>query len=362
MRLDMLEMWLRSPKASRRRKAIQKLRKEALRNVSLIDKYFDQFIELVNDEDWAVRAASLHSCIEFSKVKKNLTSRVLPVIKEKVKDPSPNVRAIALRGLSELLTEDMLEEFIYDAYTRAIKDENNDVRIAALELAKKIAKYDADFFVKHVEEFLNTLNSDAVGPIKEKILEIFADNIDKLDEKMLHALKDAIFKNIKHRDFAVRVACLRTLSKMYELGKIDENELRTILRKRLRDEAIPVKIAAIELIEKIIDKNARFADNYLDIISKEILRKEKNLRLKLRTLEMLDKTVDKIPTEIVNKHELPRTLDILDKLTVEKREELRKIKMLARHILEEKLGFTFEKRRKLWGSKEIRKTRKFGSK
>ena len=125
------------------------------------------------------------------------------------------------------------------------------------------------------------------------------------------------------------------------------DELLTAIRKRLRDPKNAVKIATISAIDALLEKNSTLADKYLSIMANEILLKSRSLRLKIKTLECLLKHIDHIPREIINKHNLARALDILEYNTIPKNQELRKIKTLARTLLEEKLGYTYELRQKL---------------
>ena len=115
----------------------------------------------------------------------------------------------------------------------------------------------------------------------------------------------------------------------------------------MRDPKTAVKIAAIDVIDALLEKNPKLADIYLDIIGKEILLGSKNAQLKIKTLECLTRHIEKIPRDIINKHYLPRSLDILELNTVPKNQKLLKIKTLARTLLEDKLGYDFENRRRL---------------
>ena len=97
-------------------------------------------------------------------------------------------------------------------------------------------------------------------------------------------------------------------------------------------------------------KDPRAADELLEVVTWEVMIREKNERLVIKVLDIFDRLLTTVPVEIINKHEVPRALDIIEKNTYPKNPEKAKIKELARRVLEERLGYTFEKRKKKFGS------------
>ncbi|MHA1615790.1 MAG: sister chromatid cohesion protein PDS5 [Candidatus Njordarchaeales archaeon] len=352
MRINYLLKWLDSPVPGRRRKALEQLTKHAIRTPSQIDQIYPRIKQLIKDSDWSVRSTLLKSLTELALVKQEILPETLEVIKESINDEFPNVRSTAIFCLAKLIAKykDLAQDtHTIDTALERLRDENNNVKEAALRLLLELSRINSDILQKKFNEVYGLANHE-IASIRKRVLEVFNENFENIPEDQLANVISLYYEKLKDPDYFVREYALKGFCRLVELDKvkIDETLIREV-RKRLRDLYIPVKRATIELIRKILDKNIFYADNFLDIISNEILLKEKSLNFKLEVLRLLYDYIDKIPQGIIHKHNIPRSLDKLEKATVEKSAKREEIKKLARVILEQKLGYTVEIRRKKFG-------------
>ncbi len=351
MQINQLIAWTKSPIAGRRRKAIKKLTKFVLNNPEKIKEFYDLLKDMIADENWSVRSTVVSSIAEIASLKDEIRADAISILLGLIENDEPNVRASALQAIRKIIAKDpnLINDDILRASKKALDDENPNVREAALNLTLELSKYDAEILTDTYSIVL-TLAKDSNPRIRESALRILVKNIDKMTEDQLEDAKNIFYERTTDERFEVRKLSIEGLMKLFTKGLISySSEIANLVRKKLRDPAIPVRITALNFVVSIIEKNARYSDDFLDIITKEILLREKNLNLLKVTIEILDKYVDNIPEDIINKHDVPRTLDILEKSIIPKSPDKARLKASVRQLLEDKLGYTYEIRKKMWG-------------
>jgi len=352
MKYEYLIKWLRSPIPGRRRKALEKLTKSLLKDQSRLKEVYSRIKELLSDEDWSVRSVAIKSLTEIALTREEFLKDAVEALKLGLRDEAPNVRASTVYNLARLITkyESLLQNTeLISLAIDLLKDENNNVKEASLRLLQEISKVNSELLQEKIEE-LYSLAAHENANIRRNILAIFTEHLQNFSDDNIAKIMEIYYERIKDPNFLVRENAIRGLMRLLELNKLNVNDdLVRELRKRLRDPQVPVKRAALNLLRKILDKNAFYADKFFDIIAEDLLLKEKNLNLKIEVLKLLHDYVEKVPRDILNKYQIPRALDKLEKATVEKSPKKTLIRMLAREILENKLGYTLELRKKKFG-------------
>ena len=350
MKVSYLERWVQSPVAGRRRKAIKLLTKYAMRNKYDLAKIFDFAKNAVNDDNWQVRATAV-SCLTQLALKNNsILNDVVGIYLELLgKEEHHNVIGNILRGFSTLISRydlDQIED-IYRMSMSLIDNANNDIKHGAICLLTNIGLRFEEKISEIVDKFGKII--DTVPPLlKKDILESIRRLYLKYPDRLNKTFAEITHNYLNEADFLPRKEALINLSYLIRNDHAEiNNELIDIIRRRLRDSKVAVRIVAIDVVDAVLEKNAELVDKFMDIIANEILLRAKNNRLKIRTLQMLLKHIEKIPREITYRYNLSRALDILEYNTIPKNEDLRTIKTLARKLLEEKLGYGYEERIRL---------------
>jgi len=343
--------WIKSPIAGRRRKAIKQLTKNALRDPSKVNDAIEAIKALVNDEDWSVRCVALGALTDITLSHPDFIRETTNILLDKFDDESVNVRLRVLHALTKLvrINEDIIDEDLMNLIEKGLNDENSGVREATLRFLVEVIEKNPEVLRTHLEMLNETVN-DANPLVRKYSIEALISHLDVLNDEEISSLKELLFSKLTDPSIAVRCASLKGLEKLLLDNKLPiDNEFINSLRKKLRDQSIPVKLTALSLVRDLVAMNPRLADHFFDIIASEYLLKEKNLNFKLEVLEFLKEFVKKIPVEIINRHNIPRALDILEKATVPKSPKRQRIKDLTRYILEDLLGYTYEVRKKKWG-------------
>jgi len=352
MQITQLLRWVKSPIVSRRRKAIRRLVKNSLRDPTKVDEIFNMVVEGTNDPDESVRITAIKSLVELSLTYQRFLPDVMDTLLKMFEDDSPQVKSVVLNGLTKIISvnKELFNDNVQSIVEVGLNSPDTNVRIAALNSLAIIANFNTDVLLKNLETVLSCME-DPNPLVRRNSIEALLTSVDLLSDADIAKIWNILLSALKDPSCEVRKNALEFLHKLLEKEKmeLDDNVINEI-RKKLRDDAVPVKSEALALVSKLIDKNSYLADKFLDIISRECLLKEKNLNFKLQVLEFLKESVKKIPSSILNRHNIPRSLDIVEKNTVPKSPKREKIKRLARYILEDLLGYTYEIRKKMWGS------------
>ncbi|MEX0568075.1 MAG: HEAT repeat domain-containing protein [Candidatus Njordarchaeota archaeon] len=351
MQIKYLERWLKSPYPGRRRKALRTLSKYATQGKYKPEKIFPIAINaLKNDSDWQVRSSAASSIADIALTYNQFLDDAFKTLIEKIKDEShANVKGNIFNSLSKLIDRYDIDDLksVYDLCLNAIKDPNSEIKHGAIRVLVSISLKQE----KNLEEVLGII-SDTIESlpslIKKETIRLLSKIYDKYPEKTKDMLSDMASRYVTSDAYLLREETLKIIAKLIKNDHINitEDLIRT-LRKQLRDPKTCVKMATIDAINAIWKKNIETADLFLDIIAEDILLKSKSRQLKIKTLELLIEHIQQIPRPVINRHNLARVLDILEYNTVPKNELLKKIKSLARILLEEKLGYTFEERKRL---------------
>lgn len=350
MKVSYLERWVQSPIAGRRRKAIKLLTKYAMRNKYDPTKVFDFARKATNDENWQVRATAISCLAQLALKNSSILNDVVNIYLELLgKEEHHNVIGNILRGFSTLISHYDLDkiEDIYKMGISFIENSNNDVKHGAICVLTNIGLK----FEEKISEIVERLEKIiyAVPPLlKRDILESIRRLYLKYPDRLNKVTAEITHNHLNEADFLPRKEALINLSYLIRKNHVEINDgLIDTIRRRLRDNKVAVKVVAIDVVDAVLEKDVELADRFMDIITDEILLRAKNNRLKIRTLQMLLKHIEKIPREIIYRHNLARALDILEYNTIPKNNDLRTIKSLARTLLEEKLGYGYEERMRL---------------
>lgn len=344
MKKKRLREWLESPKARKRRIATERLTK-SVKNSEEAEKIYENVKTLINDEDWSVRSKVATSLVELSLEEGDLREETITILKSKATDAEehPNVRSTTIKGLVRLFeTDPSLGGEAPTILEENLGSENAAVQLAILDLSK--------FLIKHRETtekvknwILEKLKSDN-SMIRRKTLETLSEIYEAFDTEVLEPL---FLERITDQNFEVRKAALTSMRKLYPWQEVSKDALKPMIRKKLRDPSLEVRKEVITLIFEMMQHSPTLSEDFLSEVTDEILRKTKNEDLLLLTLRLLEMVIDKIPTQIVNRYKLPKTLDILAINVPANSPKRKRIKILARRLLEEVLGYTVEERQKL---------------
>ncbi len=351
MDVKYIEKWTESPVVGRRRKAIRLLTQLTIHGKYDLDKTLNIVRNAINDDAWQVRAVAVSSFTQLALFNSKVLDDATKVLLEKIRDDKEhaNVRGNALRGMARLIEKYGIDipKDTYDLCLSLLDAPNNDIKHGSISILVSIALRMREKLDEILDKMRDTIK-DLPPLLKRESLVFMRRLYMKYPQETSEVFTKISMDLVGDENYMARSEALRNLAYLVKNDHIAiTDELLTMLRKRLRDTKNAVKMAAMDVIDAILEKNSGLADKYLDIITNEILLKSKSRRLKIRTLECILRHINNIPRDIVNKHNLPRVLDILEYNTIPKNQELQKIKILARTILEEKLGYTYEMRKRL---------------
>lgn len=351
MQIKYLERWLSSPYPGRRRKALRTLSKYAVHGKYDPERIFPAAVKaLRTDDDWKVRSSAVSSITEITLRYNKFLDDTLKILTERINSETHvNVRGNILNCLSKIIEKYDVDDIksIYDLCLDAIKDPNSEVKHGAMRTLVNISLKQEKNLDNTIKAILDTIE-DLPPLVKKETIRLLGRIYEKYPEKTKDIMSDLSSKYITSDIYALREEVLKIIVKLIENNHIEiTDKLLATLRKNLRYPKICVKMTTIDVIDAIWKRNIETADLFLDIITKELLLNSKNRRLKIKTLELLLDHINNIPRSVINRHKLPRVLDIVEYNTIPKNELLRKIKLLARTLLEEKLGYTFEDRKRL---------------
>ncbi len=350
MDVKYLEKWIQSPIPGRRRKAIRLLTRYANNNKYDTGKILKHIKNALADENWAVRATAVSCMTDLALKNRDIGKDIIKILMKRLdEEDHSNVKGNILRCISYIVDKyevDILDD-LYRVGLATIDDLNNDVKHGSIMLLTSIGLR-GEKYLDEIASRLKEIFGDLPPLLKRDVLRSVRKLYLKYPKKLSTITIDISLDSLKDDSYMARVEALNNLSYLIQNDDIKTtDEIISIIRKRLRDPKDAVKIAAIETINAILDKDADLVDNFMDIITNEILLRSRNIRLKINTLRCLLKHIDKISKDIVNRHNLPRVLDILEFNTVPKNEGLGLVKNLARTLLEEKLGYSYEERLRL---------------
>ncbi len=353
MRVEQLEKWVSSPIPGRRRKALQKLTKEMIHGEYDLEKLYESAKKLLEDENWSVRVAAIKTLTEIALRDENKIKEVIATLEEKLEEENPNVLMATIDNLAKLyfksrkrITRKKIEDFL-----KLLEHEKSNVREAVIRFLKKVGEYSKVTRETALSTLMDTLDKETAPNVISHILDFFSSYAQEISSEHVSRLLGVIATYRRHESVDVRRSAVLLLKKLLESNKLSlSSDVLTIIKKALRDEKLAVRDAAVDAFEEVLKKDPRATDELLGVVTWEVMMKEKNERLVIKVLDIFDRLLTTVPVEIINKHEIPRALDIIEKNTYPKNPERAKIKELARRVLEEKLGYTFEKRKKKFGS------------
>lgn len=334
--------------ARKRRKAVDRLVKSVENSEKTKDTY-ENIKKLIEDPDWSVRAKTIISLSKLALYEKTLREDTVSLLEKKAmnSEEHPNVVSASLRGLYTLLESE--KSLKLDASTiieENLEHENDNIKIETLQLSKSILKHRE--LTETLENKILELVDSENQKIREKILELLSETYGKFSDT--ESLEKILMKGLRDQSFKVRETALMTIRDLYPL-EISNERLKTLLRTRLRDRHIKVKKATVKCIFRIIKHYPRLSEAFLGEVSEEILLKTKNEALLLLTLHLLEGVIQEIPTPVINKYNIPKTLDTLACNVPANSLQRKKIKRKAQHLLEGLLSYSVEERREMRGKK-----------
>ena len=309
-------------------------------------KIFDLVKEMLTDEEWSVRTLALKGLAGIAIYSEDFLNDAVETLKNALKDENENVRGAAIDNLARLLkakkiiNDAVVEEFI----STGLSDE----KITVVNSALRLLKYASRNNIKNVSDYITNLQEllDRIDNTytRLQIIGLLTETFNNLEEKLRTALIEELKDTVRREEVHYKVIALNIIDKLLDAKAIAEPEIRDILIKRLRDNANAAKLAVINIIWEAAKRDPSILKPYLEIIIWEIMTKTRNNKLRLHILKFLEETLANLPRDMVNKYDIARALDILEKNTVPKSAILREIKIKSKEILETKIGLNLEER------------------
>ncbi|MGQ4890860.1 MAG: hypothetical protein ACP6IP_00025 [Candidatus Njordarchaeia archaeon] len=310
------------------------------------DEIFNTIRELSNDDEWSIRALALKGLVTMALQYRDLVDDSIATLKKALNDENENVRSSAIDNFVKLLKVnknvniDTVKEFV----TTGLNDENVSVINSALRLLMYSSNNGILELGDYVDDLLGLLNRINNVYTRLLLIGLLTATFNDLKEDIKNNIIAELKGLTKHEHANYRANALQTIGKLLEKNAIREEEIRDLLIKRLRDTSDAVKKSAIDIIWSLAKVNPVRLDQYLEIIIWEILIKTKNKKLRLHILEFLDDVLTNMPRELMEKYDISRALDIIEKNTVPKSQVLKLIKAKSNEILEAKIGLSIEDR------------------
>lgn len=344
LRKERLFSWLDSPTVRKRRKAVKRLTKR-VKDSEEAKQIYNKVKDLLDDEAWSVRSKVAHYLTELSLQEKDLLDETVSLLKEKATDADehPNVRSGAIRGLSRIFQMYESRGEAAREILEQIESDHPSIELATLYMFQFILEKQEPS--ERLQERMMELAESTNEKIGRKSLAILAKSYDKLPNK--DELETLILEKTGDTNTRIRETALSTIKELYPMRTVSERKVHITLKKRLRDDHIQVKKEALKTIFKLIEDFSPSADDFLGVITEEILLKTKNEDLLLLSLNLLRDVIEEIPTPVINRHQLPETLDRLAWNVPPNNPVRKKIKRKSRYLLEDLLGFSIEERRAL---------------
>ncbi len=349
MKTEFLFKWTQSPSPYRRKKAISKLTAICMNNKSVLTNFLMVLNRLIEDEDERVRVEAYNALAKIALKYSETAEETLNKLIRKFGSETPISKATIIKGIREIVLTNfsLFSDDIKELIREAVLSEDINIKLVALNFLEDLIDLDSQYVIDNTDIIMSLARIDNIN-VRVKALNVLKSITDLLPEEKPSEIHELVLSAINDQSYLVRTSALSVLRKLVMSKKVGiDNELIKLIRKKLRDRHVPVKTEALRLVFALTDNNLSIIDDFLDIISNEYLLVEKNKNLKIMVLEYLYEKISNIPTDIIHKHKLPRVLDIIEKNTVRKNKKLATIKDLARNILEEKLGYTFELRKNL---------------
>lgn len=328
----------------KRRKAVKRLVKR-VKDSEETEQIYNKIKDLLDDEAWSVRSRVAHCLTELSLQENDLLEETSTLLREKAIDSGehPNVRNVAIQGLSKIFQ--MRESLGKDAseILEQIESEHPSIKLASLYILEFLLEKQKPS--EELQERILELVESTNEKIRGKSLEILAKFYDKFSNK--EELETIILEKTNDTSIKLRETALSVMRELYPTKTLSEEKVHTILKKCLRDNHIQVKKETLKTIFKLIEDSPSSADDFLGVITEEILLKTKNEDLLLLSLKLLRDVIEEMPTPIINRYHLPKTLDRLAWNVPPNTPKRKKIKRKSRHLLENILGFSVEERRDL---------------
>lgn len=346
------ERFLKSNRINIRRKALRRIFVENIKSPEKSEELFTILKNMTNDSNWSIRTTSISLLAKFVSHYDKFTNEAFELLLEKVRDEHPSVRNAAIEALSKIVKNKGIQD---DRLTSIIEEfidhENDEVKIAILDLIDSLSFTQPDVFTRYIDEILSFSDHDNTA-VKAKAFHVILHHINDIPDNHIEKLMVSLINALDDASHHVRESAIYCVTELLKQNKMSpDTRIIHKMRKKLRDPTVNVKKAALDFLSVLLDQQSQYAEDFFDIIGKEILLKEKNRKLKQKTLELLKEKIPKIPPEILYRHNIIRALDILEKSTHPKSSESAMLKHLARYILENMLGYDIETRMKKFGSR-----------
>jgi len=349
MKTRYLFQWMQSNSINRKKRAIEKLTSICLQDESILENLLEELKKCIDEEAEEVRAIAYKAMYQLALKYEKIAGEIIRIYTTRFSDEGPLSKTIMISIIKKIIEKypSRYDNEIKNLFRVAIDTDDINLKSIAIRSLSNIVALDVDFVLSNIEDVLAAVKSNNVNLIVSA-LEALKSIIVFMPDEKISDIQNSVKEALNNSSYLVRSHALMVLNVLIKEKKTVINEsLIALIKKKLLDENIPVKVEALKTVFTIIDNNPNLIDEFLGAIVKECLLRQKNSTLKVIVLDYLSENIDKIPREILYRHNLPRILDIIDKNTVRKNEKLSKIKSLARTILEEKLGITYEMRKNL---------------
>lgn len=349
MKTEYLLQWIQSDLANKKKRAIEKLTNMCLYDESLLENFFEELKKIVNEDVGEVRAAAYKAMRKLALKYERITEEIMKIYVTKFRGEELTSRAIILSSIRKITEKypHLYNDQVRNLFQEAIDSDDVNLKSIAIKSLSNLISLDTDFVLSNIDKALAAIKSNNTNLIVSA-LDALKEIVTHISDEKMSEIQRIAEEALSNSSYLVRAHTLILLNVLLRKRKIVmDKKLITLIKKRLRDESILVKIEALKLAFVATENNPNVMDEFLGIIVNEYLIRERNKNLKLITLSYLNENINKIPKEILHRHNLPKVLDIIDKNTVRKNKKLSQIKKLARDILEKKLGVDYERRRAL---------------
>ncbi len=349
MKSKYLFQWMQSKSVNRKKRAIEKLAFMCMQDKSILKDFFEALLKMVEDDVTEVRAMVYKAMYRLALKYKEVINKTLEIYKTKFSEEESLPKTIILSGIKKIIEVEptIYDDSVRDMIQESIESEDVNLRSIGIRFLSSLIALDNDFVLNNIDNVLAAAKSDNIN-LMLSAFDVLKNVVSSLPEDKISEVRSAVIGALEHGSYLVRKHALTVLNNMLieKKTEVDENVIR-LIRKKLRDNSDFVRHEALRSVFIIAKDDPYLVDGFLSIIVKDYLLNGKNKNLKLSVLNYLSENIEKIPREILYRHELPRALDIIDRNTVRKNEKLSRIKDLAKFILEEKLGVTYEMRRNM---------------